>query len=103
MTEKLASISERVDDIPWLLAQLERMDVPPLLDEPFSTHGTWVGLSLGWVTVMRLTHILSEANHRLNHGEPWAEQWLHMLRSYPAQPVYPWTWATTGWAGSWRP
>jgi transposase len=80
MAETLTIISERVDDIPLLLAQLDRMGVQPLLDEHFPTHGNWVGLSLGWVTVLWLTHILSEADHRLNHVAPWAEQRLHTLR-----------------------
>jgi transposase len=89
MAETLKITTERVDDIPLLLAQLERMGVQPLLDEHFPTHGNWVGLSLGWVTVIWLTHILSEANHRLNHVEPWAEQRLHTLRSCTGQPVHP--------------
>src|SRR5919198_1112437 len=58
MAEKLALISERVDDIPLLLAQIERMGLQPLLDEHFPTHGNWLGLSLGWVTVIWLTHIV---------------------------------------------
>jgi len=66
------SITARVDDIPLLLAQLQRLGVQPLLDEHVPTHGNWVGLSLGWVTVLWLTHILSAADHRLNHVEPWA-------------------------------
>jgi transposase len=89
MAETLKITTERVDDIPLLLAQLERMGVRSLLDEHFPTHGNWVGLSLGWVTVIWLTHILSEANHRLNHVEPWAEQRLHTLRSCTGQPVHP--------------
>ena len=89
MAEILKITTERVDDIPLLLAQLERMGVQPLLDEHFPTHGNWVGLSLGWVTVIWLTHILSEANHRLNQVEPWAEQRLHTLRSCTGQPVHP--------------
>jgi hypothetical protein len=51
MTEMLTVISERVDDIPLLVAQQERMGLPSLLDEHFPTHGHWQGLSLGWVTV----------------------------------------------------
>jgi transposase len=81
--------SERVDDIPLLVAQLERMGVQSLLDEHVPTHGHWVGLSLGWVTVVWLTHILSEANHRLNHVEPWADQRLHILRGATGQQVHP--------------
>ncbi|MBM4463732.1 MAG: IS1634 family transposase [Chloroflexi bacterium] len=79
MTEMLTVISERVDDIPLLLAQQERMGVPSLLDEHFSTHGHWQGLSLGWVATGWLTHILSEADHRLNHAQPWAEKRLETL------------------------
>jgi hypothetical protein len=68
MAEILKITTERVDDIPLLLAQLERMGVQPLLDEHFFPHRNWVGLSLGWVTVIWLTPILSEANHRLNQN-----------------------------------
>ena len=89
MTETLTIRSERVDDMPLLLAQLDRMGVQPLLDEHFATHGNWVGLSLGWVTVLWLTHILSEADHRLNHVEPWAEQRLHTLHASTGQRVHP--------------
>jgi transposase len=89
MAETLTIISERVDDIPVLLAQLERMGVQPLLDEHFPTHGNWVGLSLSWVSVVWLTHILSEVDHRLNHVAPWAKQRLHTLRSCTGQPVHP--------------
>jgi len=89
MNETFTIISERVDDIPLLLAQLERMGVQPLLDEHFPTHGNWTGLSLGWVGVLWLTHILSQADHRLNHVEPWAEQRLHTLRGCTGQLLHP--------------
>jgi hypothetical protein len=80
MAERLSIIRERVDDIPLLLAQLERMGVRSLLNEYFPAHGNWVGLSVGWVAELWLTHILSEADHRLNHVEPWTEQRLHTLQ-----------------------
>ena len=89
MAETLEIISERVDDIPLLLAQLARMGVQPMLDEHFPTHGNWVGLSFGWVTVIWLTHILSEANHRLHHVEPWAAQRLQTLCGCTGQAVHP--------------
>ncbi len=89
MAEKLTLISERVDDVPLLLAPLERMGIQPLLDEHCPTHGKWVGLSLGWVTVLWLTHILSQADHRLNHAEPWAATRLHTRRSCTGQRVHP--------------
>src|SRR4029453_13272982 len=89
MAEPLKIVSERVDDIPLLLAQLDRMGLQPLLDEHFPTHGNWGGLSLGWVRVLWLTHILSEGDHRLNHVAPWAKQRLQTLRECTGQPVHP--------------
>ena len=79
MTETLAVSSERVDDIPLLLAQLEHMGVLALLDEHFPTHGNWQGLSLGWVAMIWLTHILSEGDHRLSHVQTWADQRVETL------------------------
>lgn len=87
MAETLTVISERVDDIPLLLAHLERMGVQSLLDEHFPTHGNWQGLSLGWVAVVWLTHILSEGDHRLNHAQPWAEKRLETLGSCTGQDI----------------
>lgn len=87
MSENLTITHERVDDIPLLLAQLERMEVAPLLDEHFPTHGNWHGLSLGAVTSVWMTFILSEANHRLNQVEPWAAQRLITLTAGVGQPV----------------
>jgi hypothetical protein len=56
MSLPLASeiVTERVDDIPVLLAHLEQMGVPRLLDEHFPTHGNWQGLSLGWTATIWL-------------------------------------------------
>jgi len=48
MTEKFTAGDERVDDIPLLMAHMERMGIPALLDKHFPTHGNWEGLSLGW-------------------------------------------------------
>jgi hypothetical protein len=87
MSENLTLTHERVDDIPLLLAQLERMEVAPLLDEHFPTHGNWHGLSRGAVTSVWMTFILSEANHRLNQVEPWAAQRLITLTAGVGQPV----------------
>jgi transposase len=78
---------ERIDDVPILLAQLERMQVANLLDRHFPTHGNWQGLSLGMVSAVWLSHILSEGDHWLNHVEPWAAQHLHCLQACLGQEV----------------
>lgn len=87
MSERLIVTNERVDDIPLLLAQMERMGVPFLLDEFFPTHGNWQGLSLGWTATIWLGHILSEGDHRLNHVQDWAEKRLETLSRCSDQEV----------------
>lgn len=72
MTEKLTITTERVDDTPLLMAHAERMGIPRLLNESFDIHGNWQGLSFGWVIAGWLSHILSEADHRMNRVQPWA-------------------------------
>jgi len=79
---------ERIDDVPLLLAQLERMQIQPALDLHFyPPHGNWRGLSLGWVVSIWLTHLLSEGDHCLSHVEPWAMERLETLRQCTGQPV----------------
>jgi transposase len=79
--------SERVDDIPLLVGQLERMGVPRLLDESVRRHGNWQGLSLGWVATVWLSHILSQADHRMNQVQSWAAERLVTLRICTGQVV----------------
>ncbi len=81
MNEPLTILTERVDDIPLLLAQMQRMSIARLLDEHFPTHGNRTGLSLGVVTVIWLTHVHTPADHRMNHVQPWAERRLETLRA----------------------
>src|SRR3989442_11204120 len=64
-------ITERVDDVPLLLEQMQRMGLPTLIDEHFPAHGNWYGRSLGWVSTIWLSSILSRGDHRLVHVEPW--------------------------------
>jgi hypothetical protein len=59
MHEIQSIIAERVDDIPLLLAQMERMGLAALLDAHFPTHGTWQGLTFGRVATIWLSSILS--------------------------------------------
>lgn len=81
MTAEITLKHERVDDIPLLLGELERMEVARLVDESFTTHGNWQGLRMGQVVSGWVTFILSEANHRMSHVEPWAASRLQTLRA----------------------
>jgi transposase len=87
MTEKFTADDERVDDIPLLMAHMERMGIPALLDEQFPTHGNWEGLSLGWVATGWLAHILSQADHRMNYVQGWAAKRLQTLQFCTGEPV----------------
>src|SRR5205807_9163927 len=71
MHEKLNIITERVDDIPLLLTQMDRMGLAALLDAHFPTHGNWQGLAFGRVATIWLSWILARGDHRLVHVEPW--------------------------------
>ena len=87
MNEIQNIITERVDDIPLLLEQMQRMGLPTLLDDHFPTHGNWQGLSLGWVSTIWLSSILSRGDHRLVHVEPWVANRLWTLRATTGQAV----------------
>src|SRR5260221_2993436 len=78
---------ERIDDVPVLLAQLERMQVATLLDRHFPTHGNWQGLRLGVISVVWLSHILSDGDHWAIHAEPWASQQLNCSQACLGQDV----------------
>ena len=80
-------ITERVDDIPLLLEQMQRMGLPTLLDTHFPTHGNWTGLSLGWVSTIWLSSILSRGDHRMVHVEPWVAKRLWTLGITTGQAV----------------
>lgn len=89
MNENLIVHTERVDDVPLLLAQMQRMELPTILDACFPPHGNREGLSLGWLCTVWLAHILSRADHRLNRVRPWAEQLRTTLNSALPQALGP--------------
>jgi transposase len=80
-------ITERVDDIPLLIEQMQRMGLPTLLDTHFPTHGNWTGLSLGWVSTIWLSSMLSRGDHRMVHVEPWVAKRLWPLGVTTGQAV----------------
>jgi len=81
MKETLNIETERVDDIPLLLAHMQRMNLAKLLDKHIPVHGNRKGLSLGNVVMIWLSHILSEADHRMNQVQEWAKRRKEALHS----------------------
>ncbi len=79
MKETLNIETERVDDIPLLLAHMQHMKIALLLDQHIPVHGNRKGLSLGNVVIVWLAHILSEGDHRMNHVQEWSERRLETI------------------------
>ena len=63
------------------------MGVAELLDQHFPVHGNRQGVSMGALTTVWLTHVLSEADHRLTQVRGWAKQRLMTLRQCSGQAV----------------
>ena len=87
MTDELTVLTERVDDLPVLIASLEKLELAALTDQHISSHGNWHGLSPGQVLTGWLAHILSEADHRLNQVQEWAGKRLETLQGCLGGPV----------------
>jgi hypothetical protein len=62
-------ITERVDDIP-LLHQMQQRKLPTLIDTHFPAHGNWYGRSLGWVSTIWLSAILSRGTTASSMSSP---------------------------------
>lgn len=93
MAESLTVTTERVDDIPLLLAQADRMGLPELLDQHFVPHGNWLGTSLGATASVWMAHILSEGDHRMNQVVGWVAQRPETLSIAVGHPVRSLEWS----------
>jgi len=79
--------TERVDDVPLLLAHMQHMGLADAIDAHAHPHGNRQGLSFGWLAVLWLTHILSQADHRMNQVRSWA---MHLVTTLTALLPQPW-------------
>ncbi len=81
---------EHVDDLPVLWAQIQKMQIPALLDQYFPTHGLWKGeLSFGEVAGVWLMFITSQGDHCLSHVQPWVAARLDTLTACVGKPIRP--------------
>jgi transposase len=71
--------TEPVEDLPILIAKLERMKVREMVDRHFVSHGNWQGCSLGTVVTVWLVYILSEGDHRLSEVQEWVAARVNTL------------------------
>ena len=79
---------EPVDDIPVVSAWLRNMRVDTLVDMILPRpHGNWQGLSYGQVTVMWLTYMLTQCDHRMCPVADWVAERLTVLGRCTGWPV----------------
>jgi len=67
--------SERVDDIPVIVKWLKQMEIGKWIDQKLSQpHGNHQGLSYGQLSVLLLSYIMTQADHRLCAVEAWVNR-----------------------------
>ena len=67
--------SERADDIPLIIHWLKQMEIASIIDQELAPpHGNRKGLSYGQLSVLFLTYVVSQSDHRLCAVEPWVEK-----------------------------
>ena len=80
-------VSERIDDIPLLIAILLKLDLPNAIDKYYTPHMNHEGLSYGWLLTIWIVYILSRGDHRMNRVEDWVAVHLSSLSSRSGQRV----------------
>lgn len=79
-SETVEISSERIDDIPVIVEWLKQMEIAKLIDQKLSEpHGNYQGLSYGQLSVLLLTYIITQADHRLCAVEGWAKAHQQIL------------------------
>ena len=72
--------SERIDDIPVIVEWLKQMEIAKCIDQKLNVpHGNHKGLSYGQLSVLLLTYIITQSDHRLSAVEPWVEAHRQIL------------------------
>lgn len=81
--------TERVDDIPLLMAQQQKMGIGKILDQVIKPHGNRRGLSVGEIIEIWLSYILSEGDHRMMVVEDWISSRLTVFSDLIGKTVSP--------------
>ena len=72
--------SERIDDIPVIIEWLKQMGIAKYIDQKLKKpHGNHKGMSNGQLSVLLLTYIITQSDHRLCAVESWVESHLKIL------------------------
>jgi transposase len=86
---ELVIITERVDDVAFLIGQMVKMGLPEVLDRHIPRHWTQRGISWGWTAVIWLAYIVTEGDHRKVSMETYLKGMKHTLSHLTAQIIEP--------------
>src|SRR5713101_9936859 len=86
---ELVIITERVDDVAFLIGQMVKMGLPEVLDRHIPRHWTQRGISWGWTAVIWLAYIVTEGDHRNVSVETDLKGMQHTLSHLTAQVIEP--------------
>jgi transposase len=86
---ELVIITERVDDVAFLIGHMVQMGLPEVLDHHIPRHWTQRGRSWGWTAVMWLAYIVTEGDHRKGSMETYLKGMHHPLSRLTAQAIEP--------------
>jgi len=79
-SETVEISSEQIDDIPIIVEWLKKMEIAKWIDKSLSKpHGNHQGMSYGQLSVLLLTYIITQADHRLCAVEGWVKTHLKIL------------------------
>lgn len=84
---ELVIITERVDDVALLLAQMIHMGFVEILDRHIPKHWKQEGLSWRWTAVVWLAYILSEGDHRKVAMETYVSGMMDTLGPITGQSI----------------
>ncbi len=79
--------TEQIDDAPLLYGLLQKMGLQPIVDNVLQPHGNRQGLSIGWITIIWLIHILREKNHCMDVVQGWAVKMQGTLKKITGQSI----------------
>src|SRR5499433_1153911 len=85
----LVIITERVDDVAFLIGQMVKMGLPEVLDRHIPRHWRQRGISWGWTAVIWLAYIVTEGDHRKVSVETYLKGMKHTLSRLTTQVIEP--------------
>ncbi|WP_248277970.1 IS1634 family transposase [Brasilonema sp. UFV-L1] len=78
--EQVKIDSERIDDIPVVVEWLKKMEIAKCIDQKLRPlHGNHKGLNYGQLSVLLLTYIITQSDHRLCAVESWVQAHRQIL------------------------